>query len=723
MKRIITLAAACLLALAIQAQNQTASSQFSITPQDAQKAAKTLLLANGQDSKSSIMLMNSPFADLHVFSLNGGSGFVILSTDCNTEPILGYSFKNPISFDDMPANLRLWLESYAATVRYNRDHPDLASSKQARSKWQRLIAGDQNAILSNEPKLIISPMLHTQWDQSPYYNKFCPFDSAAGKLSVSGCTATATAQIMKYYNHPAEGYGRGEYTHPRFGVIAADYGTYLWDSMPNALNNRSSETQVDAVATLIYHCGVAVHMGYSATGSGGKTASYGYGGDAASENAFKYNFKYSPYVWTAFRIDYNDNDWKDLMLEELKNHRPILYAGYDEQQGGHAFVIDGYKSMDATFSINWGWGGSADGFFPITGLNPGSYNFNLFATATIGITPFDRFGEATTVVNTAVEGINGAFDSDGIVTGSGTYHFGDTIVLTATANSPHIRFAQWSDGCRYNPRSTVATGGEVSFTAQFEPLTVDTIGYFTTGNAMNRAANIPEGLATDSVWGIKIDASAIKAGSILHAIRLQGRKQATHTLSIYSGTMAPETLLCEETFFDSLPYDYTFHTHNLNTPIHLDGTKSLWIKFKCTEVDTPAVFSIWGGNPNGMLVGDELQPREDWKFSWMIEALFENNLAIENCIETHHSAFEIYPNPAGNSVTISLTDNTPITRLLITDIYGRPIKTITDNRLIANTGLQNSNYTIDLNNLQTGIYFVKLESDSQTTVKKLVIKR
>ena len=700
---------------------------YSVSRQEAYQAAATLIRtlditnevhrANGT-LQDEIEAIDCPFPELYAFTVNG-NGFVILSNDKNTEPILGYSFENPISFSDMPDNLRLWLEGYSSVVRYNRAHPGLTTSQEARDKWQRMTNGDTEAININGPKINIQAMLKTTWNQSPLYNNYCPYDTAEDKLVVSGCTAIATAQIMKYFNHPAEGYGHGEYTHKVYGTLAVDYGTYVWDSMPNSLGNSSSEAQIDAVATLVYHCGVAVHMNYNPNGSGGKTAAYGYGGDAASENALKYNFKYSPYVWTAFRCDYSDSEWKSLMLEELTNNRPILYAGYDEEQGGHAFVIDGYKSRDGKFHINWGWGGNGDGNFLITELNPYTYNFNLFATATIGITPYDDFGQATTVVNTGVEGIDGATNEDGTVTGGGTYNFGDTIVLTAVPNNEHTRFFQWSDGCRYNPRSTVATGGEVNFTAQFKPLMADTIRYFTTDNSMNRAANIPYGLGTDSIWGIKIDASAIKAGSTLNAIRLHGRKQATHHLTILSGTDTPEDVLYEDTFFDTLDYAFTFHTHNLTSPLQLDGTKSLWIKLKCTEVDTPGVFSIWGGNPNGMLVGDDLHPRNDWKFSWMIEALFSNNVSIDNPQHTSlESHFSIYPNPATEAVTIRLQPSvTSATKhnVTITDIYGRKIKEV--------SVLGSNEIQLPVSDIPCGIYFIKLESDNVTSVKKVVINR
>ena len=700
---------------------------YSVSREAAYQAATTLVRSlvitndahKANDvSPDEIKAIDCPFPELYAFSVNG-NGFVILSNDKNTEPVLGYSLENPISFDNLPDNLRLWLEGYCSTIRFNRAHPNLTSTQEAREKWQRLVDGDTEAININGPKINIQAMLKTTWNQSPLYNKFCPYDTAEGKLAVSGCTATATAQIMKYFNHPAEGYGHGEYTHKLYGTLAVDYGTYVWDSMPKSIGYSSSEAKIDAVATLIYHCGVAVHMNYSPNGSGGKTAAYGYGGDAASENALKYNFKYSPYIWTAFRCDYNDAEWKDLMLEELKNDRPILYAGYDEIQSGHAFVIDGYRSRDGMFHVNWGWGGNGDGSFLITELNPSGYNFNLFATATIGITPYDDFGMATTVVNTGVEGIDGASNGDGTVTGGGTYNFGDTIVLTAIPSNEHTRFVQWSDGCRYNPRSTVATGGEISFTAQFKPLMADTIRYYTTDNSMNRAANIPDGLGTDSIWGIKIDASAIKAGSTLNAIRLHGRKQATHQLTILSGTDTPDEILYEDTFFDTLAYDFTFHTHNLSNPIPLDGTKSLWIKLKCTEVDTPGVFSIWGGNPNGMLVGDDLHPRNDWKFSWMIDALFSDNVSINNPqITSQETLFSVYPNPASDALTIRLKPSTSSSlkhNVAISDIYGRIIKEVS---LLGSDELQ-----LSVSNIPNGVYFIKLESDSSTSVRKVIISR
>lgn len=710
MKRIISL----VLVLTLIAGTSVANP---VNPNAARKAAAAFLSASGPKySTSQLTDISSatPFNNMYIFSINDGKGFIVMSADDNTTPVLAYSPNNAFPTDNMPDHVRSWFYNYERSIDINRI---CAPSDNVRREWAELYDGKDSKDVE-----YVGPFLTTQWNQSPLYNLYCPYDSAHHGRAVAGCTAIATAQIMKYFNHPAHGYGNETYTHKRLGQLSANYDVdYLWDSMPDIINNTSSEAQIDAVATIVYHVGVAVNMDYDANGSAGKTASYGYGGDASSENAFKYNFKYSPYVWTAFRIDYSINDWKQLLVNELDNGRPILYAGYDEVQSGHAFVCDGYKRSGAliSFHFNWGWGGAYDGYYKIDNLNPSSfalgnsgYHFDLFATATIGIEPYSGWDtEGTTTVSTSTEGIGGAVATDGTVSGAGTYNFGDTITLEANATNEHSRFVAWSDGCRYNPRSTVATGGQIAFTAIFAPLMGDIVRYHTCDNSMNRAANIPEGLGTDTVWGIKIPASAIKSGATLNAVRFMGRKQATHTLTILAGNDTPDETLYNATFVDSLDYDYTFHTHTLPSPINLDGSKSLWIKLKCTEVDSNAVFSIYGGNTNSLLCGENLTPMGDSKkFSWMIEGLFSNNVGINTTSLLTSKAF-VYPNPTTGSFSIDGIHRGD--KVYILDANGRTVYTAACN---------GNSITISNANLLPGIYIIRISSDKYTSTHKLVVK-
>lgn len=674
----------------------------------ARKAAAGFLNSMGMKSdgiRLTDISSSAPFGGMYIFDINDGAGFVVISGDDNTEPVLAYSLDNPFPNEAMPAHIRAWFKGYELEISHNRT----ASKSDAVSRqWSRLLQG----LPTFEGKEIIPQMLATLWDQSPYYNALCPYDSVARSIPPCGCTATATAQIMKAFNHPAKGYGSESYSHSRYGTLAADYSntSYRWDTMPVKLNEYSNDTQILAVAEIIYHVGVAVHMAYNTAGSAGKTASYGYGGEPSSENALKYNFGYSPYIWSAFRIDYTLDEWKELMISELRAGRPILYAGYDEVQSGHAFVLDGYNSVSDRYHFNWGWGGKYNGYYkldnltPSTGNSSSGYNFNLFATATIGIEPYDRFGEATTIVTTSAQG-------PGTVTGAGTFNFGDTITLTATASNRASRFVQWSDGCRYNPRQTVATGGELNFTALFAPLRSDTLRFHTCDNAMNRASNLPEGLGRDSVWGVRILPEAIKSGARLNAIRFMGRREATHTLTILSGTNSPETELYSATFYDSLAYPFTWHQHDLTAPIAAPEGQSLWVVLKCTEIDTPGVFSIYGGNPYGILSGDDLEEKDsEWKFSWMIEALFSGNAGIGEA-QMSTFDFQIFPNPATDRFCLQ---GLPLGATVeIVDASGRTV--------VAAKATESS-LDLDTKKMPSGIYIVRVTSTYGSATQRIVVK-
>ena len=220
-----------------------------VDPATARKAAAHFLNSSGM--KSEAYALNdisqfTPFSELYVFDIDGGKGFVVISGDDNTEPVLAYSLSNPFPTVVMPEHIRAWFKGYELEIRQNRNN---AKSQSSKKQWSDLLAGR----FSNGSKEIISSMLKTAWNQNPYYNEHCPYDSTARRYPPCGCTATATAQIMKAFNHPAQGYGEGSYTHYRYGYLSANYGAtqYQWDTMPKKLSQYSTEAEVDAVAELI----------------------------------------------------------------------------------------------------------------------------------------------------------------------------------------------------------------------------------------------------------------------------------------------------------------------------------------------------------------------------------------------------------------------------------------------------------------------------------------
>ena len=230
-------------------------------------------------------------------------------------------------------------------------------------------------------KADIEPLVKTTWDQVAPYNTAIPwiFDSSAdytdANALATGCVATAAAQIMKYHEYPTQGTGSSSCTTTINGVtFQADFGstTYQWDMMAdsyeyNKYSGTESGTGTDAenaVATLMYHCGVAANMAYgklNATGSSAKTTNMGAG-------LINY-FGYDKGMTREARTDYTDEQWAEIIYSELAAKRPVLYGGQTSGGGGHAFVCSGYKYEDGydLFHINWGWSGNYNGYFPLQG--------------------------------------------------------------------------------------------------------------------------------------------------------------------------------------------------------------------------------------------------------------------------------------------------------------------------------------------------------------------
>ena len=323
---------------------------------------------------------------LYVLQNAGGEGFVILSSDDRAIPVLGYSDHGTINAADMPDNFHMWLQIYeeeiAAAV-----SQQLPQSEAVAAEWAALAAGERLA-----PKAVtaVSPLLSTTWDQGSPYNSMCP--GSGWSRCPTGCVATAMAQVMKYWSYPTKGCGSHSYVCSYNNqTLSADFGntTYNWSAMPNSVTSSNT-----AVATLMFHCGVAVEMNYSASGSGAPTLDP-YGNNYPSaEAAFKCYFGYNNNLQGRRKGNIDDSEWIDMLKAELDAGRPVMYSGFDESlTDGHAFVCDGYNNSNY-FHFNWGWSGSNDGYFAITSLNPGSggwgssqYDFTYSQQALFGVEP------------------------------------------------------------------------------------------------------------------------------------------------------------------------------------------------------------------------------------------------------------------------------------------------------------------------------------------------
>ncbi|HBS85905.1 MAG: hypothetical protein A2W91_08880 [Bacteroidetes bacterium GWF2_38_335] len=332
---------------------------------------------------SYIPLMFDGLQTLHVYNIGDKKGFVVVSADDAAEPVLCYAFKGAfLENDSKPEAFLDWLEYYQHQI-VDIKTLKIEASPEVYSKWMRYAADDFSP---SKDITDVSPLTSSiEWGQGCYYNNSCPSDASATSTCNHcpvGCVATAMSQIMKFWEHPSSGEGSNSYS-SSYGTLSADFAatTYNWAAMPNYLTTYNT-----SVATLCYHAGVSVEMGYSASGSGAYSS--------VVDNAFENNFKYATSVTYRARYSYADATWKGYITTDLNAGRPVYYSGTDEAgSSGHAFVCDGFQGTDY-FHFNWGWDGYYNSYNYIDDLVPGGtgtgggtgdYSFNQ--EAVFGIVP------------------------------------------------------------------------------------------------------------------------------------------------------------------------------------------------------------------------------------------------------------------------------------------------------------------------------------------------
>ncbi len=286
-------------------------------------------------------------------------GYAVVSKDDTFSPILGYS---DTAMSDNPAPAFLW---WLETINKSMENM-LANGTEP-----------QHVQPAPEYRTSVPELLTTRWGQDTPYNLQCPEYTVNNVKDnyVTGCVATAMAQIMKYHNYPEKGYGKTIYRlNPGDGAtltIEADFGntTYDWANMLDSyIPGRYNDEQANAVATIMYHCGVSVRMNYAKDGSG----AFSY--DACT--ALRTNFLYDKNIKHYSRDFMPNEEWMNIIYRELNDNCPILYGGVTTANAGHAFVFDGYDA-DGLVHVNWGWNGESNGYYDVASLNGFSEGQNM----------------------------------------------------------------------------------------------------------------------------------------------------------------------------------------------------------------------------------------------------------------------------------------------------------------------------------------------------------
>ena len=303
----------------------------------------------GKDS-----LSNNAF---YVYNNLENPSFVIVSGDERMKTILGSCDNTVFDPNNMPCGLSVLLSHYAEQYAALDEYEVEGSRTSSRP--------------SKAPSSDIKPILSSTWHQAP-----SPYNDNVPTGCPTGCIATGMGQIMYFYRYPATGEGQFSYT-SRTDKYKLSYdfgkGNFDWDSMQDSYSDNSSSSNYGstrsrkAVANILEACGVSVAMNYTTSGSGSNETTVPY----ALINYFKYNKNVVVYE----RDCYRNEEWYNIVYEELTSGRPILYMGVDrtgDQPAGHAFIIDGYRKSDGMFHVNWGWGGDYDSYYELDALNPPS---------------------------------------------------------------------------------------------------------------------------------------------------------------------------------------------------------------------------------------------------------------------------------------------------------------------------------------------------------------
>lgn len=279
-----------------------------------------------------------------IFNDEYGGAFVLVAGDSRMGTVLGWSDAGTFPMDDIPDGLMDLLNMYARWF----DSLDESMPKEGGEKT-----------FDNYP--VVQPLIRSHWGQGNPFNYLCPKNGSTHCLA--GCVATAMAQILHAHQYPAKGIGFFSYRSAGGYDCSFPFEATLfdWKNMRNDYSGRYLDAERDAVAQLMYACAVSVGMDFSVSGSGAFCEDVPY----ALRHFFAYNDSVAYYVRDYFPTE----EWDSIICHELVNGRPILYSGSKDDQSGHAFLLDGCDGH-GLFHFNWGWSGSADGYFSIDALSP-----------------------------------------------------------------------------------------------------------------------------------------------------------------------------------------------------------------------------------------------------------------------------------------------------------------------------------------------------------------
>ena len=681
----------------------------------------------------------------YVFNINQQQGFVIVSANDIAVPILGYSLQGGYVHDDAPLNFKSWMSSVAEAIRRGIEE-NYQPEQETVVEWKALLEQDVNYFAQQRGETAVNPLIETKWDQSDPYNLLCP--TYGGVKCMTGCVATAMAQIMKYHAYPTSGTGTiPAYTTTTNGIAipAITLGeTYQWSNMINQYGGGATQQQKDAVALIMYHCGASVKMNYGTMSQGGSGA---YSTDAGvSMTTF---FKYDKSMHMQDKAYFSNADWVALLKQDLDASRPLYYKGQGPD-GGHAFVCDGYNTSNQ-FHINWGWSGQNDGYFTVTpmpyylfpnsnavfaGLKPDAggaqahnidmyYEKNLTSSAT-SIPPTQAFTVSVQFYN------SGYADASGMQGAIGLYQ-GNTLITTMGARSVG------------NLQAGYYFTSALPFTCQVPAGTP--VGNYTiralikVSNSDWQLVRASDGYKTElplqvTAPSFTITATAEAGGSITPSGTIQVAEGGNQTFTIKAnsgyaiskvlvdGSDKPEAVASGSYTFSNVTANHTITakfeqaSHIITATAGENGTITPSGEIKIADGGSQIFVIAAHENyqvADVLVDGTSVGAVSGYTFSNVtsshtIEATFKaKGVNIE---ETNVVGIMVYPNPTDGKLTIGNGELT-IENVEIFDLMGKALNN-------CQLSTVNCQLKIDISHLPSGIYFIRIQTNKETVTQKIV---
>ena len=303
----------------------------------------------------------------YVYNIGVKQGFIIISADDINYPIIGYSNSGYYDAANLKENFQSWMKTVELGMQQAFDN-SIKPTKEIEKEWELYRNSNKGINTRITP---LQPLLKTKWNQDEPYNSQIPYKV------YTGCVATATAQIMKFHQHPNKGTGfipayqtidpsnNAIYNIPQIDLNQYEYD---WANMLNEYYNSPTPNytneQAKAVGLLMYHIGASAQMKYGVKASGTSSrkalkALYTY---YDYDKSVDYIIRGQYYLGDFNEIPISDEEWNTIIIKELNEGRPIYYSGSTENRSGHAFVCDGYDS-NGLLHFNFGWGGYQDGYY------------------------------------------------------------------------------------------------------------------------------------------------------------------------------------------------------------------------------------------------------------------------------------------------------------------------------------------------------------------------